>query len=381
MPTVLIGADIYPGGRNMPLFMGGDAAGIFHDVLDDIRRANVSIANLECPLIDSPTPIKKVGPVLEADSRCIHGIQKADITMLSLANNHIMDHGPEGLRNTLDVCRSAGILTVGAGRNLHEARKMAIIDAGGMRFGVLAVTEHEFSIAQNNSWGANPLDLIDVVRNITENKAHYDYLIILLHGGSEYYPYPSPRLRETCRFLVEMGANAVIVQHAHCAGCYEIYRNAHIVYGQGNFVFDRPSSYPSFFEGFLIELSVSRGGGAGMTLIPFSQSAGCRGVKKMEGRQRDDFLYAVSERSRRIGDDLFLQQQWHAFCVARKDYYFFRFSSGIINNRILQKINRHIPFIEKLYTSSHMLRLENSVSCESHREVIETLLRTRRAES
>ena len=103
-----------------------------------------------------------------------------------------------------------------------------------IKIGFIGLSEHEFSLATEESWGANPLDLIDYIRNIKANSSEYDYLVVLLHGGSEHYPFPSPRLMETCRFLVEEGANAVVCQHSHCAGCYEEYLGRHIVYGQGN---------------------------------------------------------------------------------------------------------------------------------------------------
>ena len=60
--------------------------------------------NLECPLIGKVTPISKCGPIFGADNQCIKGLKNAKITLLNLANNHILDHGPQGLENTLKVC-------------------------------------------------------------------------------------------------------------------------------------------------------------------------------------------------------------------------------------------------------------------------------------
>src|SRR6516225_8541281 len=107
MTTLLIGADLCPIGRNRPFFEAGDAESLFHDLLPEFAAADLVIANLECPLIARSTPILKTGPVFGEASTCIQAIQRAGIDVLCLANNHILDHGPEGLQNTLEVCAKA----------------------------------------------------------------------------------------------------------------------------------------------------------------------------------------------------------------------------------------------------------------------------------
>jgi poly-gamma-glutamate synthesis protein (capsule biosynthesis protein) len=254
--TVLIGGDICPTSADTPYFVDGDAAMLFGDLLEEFQKADLFVVNLECPLTDESSPIVKRGPTLRAPFRCVAAIKKAGIGVLNLANNHILDHGPAGLESTLHVVETAGIATVGAGRNRDEARRILIRSVGGIRVGILGVAEHEFSIATAISPGANPLDLIDIVRNITAHKKEWDYLIVLLHGGNEGYPLPSPRLMDTCRFLVEQGAKAVICQHSHCVGCCEDYRGGHIVYGQGNFVFDSSAPPSGWNEGVLVRLCI-----------------------------------------------------------------------------------------------------------------------------
>ena len=142
------------------------------------------------------------------------------------------------------------IPTVGVGRNLEEARRIWIQDLGGIRVGILAMAQHEFSIATSDSPGANPLDLIDFIRNVAAQRQNFDYLIVILHAGNEGYPYPSPRLMETCRFLVEQGAGAVICHHSHCAGCWEEYGGGYIAYGTGNFIYDSPGRRACVERGF-----------------------------------------------------------------------------------------------------------------------------------
>lgn len=374
MVKVLIGADVCPIRRNLSYFKNGDAKSIFNDLLEEFESADLSIVNLECPFINMSTPIKKCGPVLGVESDCINGLKQAKIDILNLANNHIMDHGPTGLKNTLEVCSESGIAIVGAGKNLEEARRILVRKVGKIRIGILAVAEHEFSIATDNSWGANPLDLIDYVRNVRSQSDNFDYLIVLIHGGNEYYPFPSPRLKDTCHFMVEMGANAVIVQHTHCPGCYEKYQKAHIIYGQGNLIFDWPNKDKAFYKGFLVKLLIADDFSSTMDIIPYLQSDSQAGARKMEKEAEQLFRQSLKERSIAITDDAFIKAQWLQFCENRKYEYL---GKVLGHNRLFCKLNAHGFFVKYFYTKSALNCAFNIISCEAHREVLETIFNRR----
>jgi poly-gamma-glutamate synthesis protein (capsule biosynthesis protein) len=370
MITVLIGGDVVPINRSLQYFKNGDVNQIFNDLIQEFKKSDFSIVNLECPLINKDTPIQKSGPVLGVQSSCINGFKEARIDALNLANNHIMDHGPEGLKNTLNECTKAGILTVGSGKNLAEARQILIRKIGNFRIGILGLAEHEFSIAKENSWGANPLDLIDYVRNVDSQRANFDYLIVLLHGGNEHYRLPSPRLKETCRFLVEMGANAVIVQHTHCPGCYEEYKNAHIVYGQGNLIFDAPNKAMSFYEGFLVNLLIFDDLTSKLEIIPYFQSGEEVGARKMNEHEKQIFLNSLMERSNQVKDDSYVKAQWLEFCKKKKHQYL---SNVLCHNRIFKTLNKNGFLLKIFYKKQDLVRLGNVISCESHKEVLDTI--------
>ena len=368
---VLIGGDVCPIGLNLPYFKRGDIQRIFNDLVFEFDNADLSIVNLECPLVDEESPIFKIGPVIRAESACINGLKEAKIDVVNLANNHIMDHGAKGLNNTLSVCASAGIAIVGAGKNIKEARRMLIRQIGRIKIGILGVAEHEFSIATHNRCGANPLDLADYVRNLRDKRNNFDYLIVLLHGGNEYYPLPNPRLKDTCHFLVEMGANAVIVQHTHCAGSYEEYQSSHIVYGQGNLIFDLPNRDRVFYEGFLVKLSISEDLTSTMSIIPYTQSLLHPGARGMKKKEEQIFLNNIKARSSAIKDDNFVRAQWLQFCDKNKYAYLNRVFG---HNFILKKLIARGLFLKFLLQRKSLMRLQNTISCEAHREVLETIL-------
>ena len=236
-------------------------------------------------------------------------------------------------------------------------------------------SEHEFSIATKHSSGANPLDLIDFVRNVTSHRDKFDYLIVLLHGGDEFL-VPSPRIQNTCRFMVEMGASAVIVQHPHVLGGYEDYRGGHIVYGQGALLMDEAlyRDRLSFHEGFLVKLTIAADAASAMAIVPFVQSNPAPGARRMDEAKEREFRLRLAQRSAAIQDEAFVQAEWLKFCDQNKHAYI----SGLLgHNRILSKLNARGWLTRFLYNQKVLLGVRNTVLCETHREAVETIFNQR----
>jgi len=235
------------------------------------------------------------------------------------------------------------------------------------------MAEHEFTIAGDDRAGANPLDPIEFVRRVSSAGTRaWDVLVVCLHGGKEHYPYPNPSLMRTCRFLVEGGAKAVICQHSHCVGCYEIYGGAPIVYGQGNLIFDAPNKKQAWHEGVLVQLEFDQDLCPRLSLVPYVQFDERAGVRRMQGEQRLRLLAAVEERSQQIQSESFVRQRWLQFCREHKYTYFSRLYG---HNRLLRGLNRYLHFSDWLYRQDTALMVRNVVECETHREVLETLWR------
>lgn len=373
MVTILIGGDVCPIGRNSPFFRQGNAEALFNDLLPDFRSADLVVANLECPLISTRSPITKTGPVFGEDIACVNGIRAAGIDVVSLANNHIMDHGVGGLESTLAACEAAGISTLGAGPNLEAARRPLLLNVRGLRVGLLAMAEHEFSIAARNSPGASPLDLIAFVRTVRSLRGQTDYMVVLLHGGAEFTTMPSPRLKETCHFLVEMGANAVIVQHPHCVVGYERSCAGHIVYGQGALVMDEEiyADRASFHQAVLVRLEIEPSGGSSVDLVPLIQSDAVPGARRMESERAAAFLHDLNERSCLLLDDEHLEREWRRFCRERK-YAYLSVLKG--HNKVLRAVCRLEMLARLVHNRRRLLGTRNVVCCETHREALETIL-------
>ena len=370
MSTIIIGGDVCPRGTIEDAFKNGEEEKILNNVLPVFKDADFRLINLECPLIIKESPIEKDGPVLGVNIKAINGLKAMGLDAVNLANNHILDHGEEGLKSTIESCKKHNIDFFGAAKNLEEAQKPLIRIIGGKRFCFMGVAEHEFSIAKDYSWGANPLDPIKIVRTLKTYNNSFDFLIVLVHGGKEYYRNPTPKQQDFCRFLVEEGADAVICQHSHCAGTYEYYNDKPIVYGQGNFIFENLGRNTKMWnEGFLVSL-VFNEDKVTTKFIPFTQSKDHLGVLLMQGKEKKEFLRNLEERSKKITSTEYVKEQWLELCKKEKYLY----ASRVLgHNRVLRVLNRKIHFSDWLYSKTTKMMVRNVVECEVHREGLETL--------
>ena len=121
---ILITGDFAPTLRVADAIQKGDYESLFGEVKPLIQEVDYSIINMEAPLIGSGTPIAKTGPNLKASCKSVEALKYAGFDMVTLANNHIMDYGSEGLFSTMEICRKNNIEDIGAGCNAEEAKQI-----------------------------------------------------------------------------------------------------------------------------------------------------------------------------------------------------------------------------------------------------------------
>lgn len=368
--SIIIGADLVPTESNYALFENGDCKGLVGEaLLEKLNSANYRIFNLEIPLTDKKTPIKKCGPALIAPTKTVEGYKALGVDLLTVANNHIMDQGEEGFKTTLATLEAAGISYVGAGENLRSAQKPFRFDFKGKKIGVYACAEHEFSIADENAPGANPFDALESLDHIIELKKQSDFVIVLYHGGKEHYRYPSPYLQKVCRKIAEKGADLVICQHSHCIGCYEEFNDSTIVYGQGNFLFDHQNN-----EFWQTSILVSIDESLKVSYIPLEKNGNT--VKLATDVKAKEILNAFENRSNEIKIPGVIEKKYGEFAEKMKDHYLLTFSAtnrASFIFRVLSKLTGgkyQKKLLSKKYTPTVSLAIENFVDCEAHRELL-----------
>lgn len=371
MVRIIIGGDICPMRGIQDAFIKGDALEIFHDLTEEIASADLSIVNLECPLIMQDTRITKVGGVLGASSECINGFAGAGWKVINLANNHSYDHGASGLQETIRSIETAGMSVVGAGMNIKEAQTPQIKQINSERFVIYAMAEREFSIADLSTPGANPLDLIGFVDAVRQYKQQ-GIFIVLLHGGKEYYPYPSPEMVRRCRFMVDMGADAVICCHSHCPQPWEIYCGRPIIYGLGNLIFEATKEPEVWYEGYMARLSIEAGR-VQFEPLPYVQSKERHGARKMNQTEQKKFIAEMKIKNERVKDEIFIKSHWKDFCRQQRNTYL---ASLFGYNRLMFKMRSVL--LRTLISKAGVIHSLHLVQCETHKEILDTIFEEER---
>jgi len=213
---------------------------IFGQVTSLFQSADLAIANLESPLVENGVPV--FGKcTLRGTTNWARVLKNAGIRFVSLANNHMMDYGIEGLRSTIQACKKAGLCFAGAGENIREASNPVHIDVNGNKIAILCRTSVIVSspcYASNDSPGVAFLQEKETIDAISTCKKRADFVIVCIHWGIEDYLYPSKEQRQLAYQFVEAGANLIIGHHPHVLQGIERIGKAFVVYSLGNFVFD-----------------------------------------------------------------------------------------------------------------------------------------------
>ncbi len=367
--NILICGDICPTNDTKHYFENNDINGLFNDSLPLLKQADVLIGNMEFVLTDKGVAATKTGPILQGKTSFINLFKEVGFTALGLANNHIKDCGSDGVLSSLQTCKKNNILTVGAGKNEKEAKKPIIIEKNGWKIGVMAFAEHEFNAAYKNEPGANLLDLYTDFDQIKTFKKQVDYLIILYHGGIEYYEYPSPLLQKKCRKMIDSGADYVACQHSHLIGTEENYNNGTILYGQGNTIFGYRPNNKTWNTGLLVNIEINNNITIKNTLINTTQNGIVLGTKK----EQEHIIKTLKHRKEQIKEIDFIESSWVEFCKTKEGNYLpHLFGLGRIANKLNRIFNNKL--IKLLYSKKQFIITQNLIRCEAHQEVIQTLL-------
>lgn len=213
---------------------------ISEGILNMFRDADIKILNLEAPVTSSTEKLSKTGPHLKnAKANITKMLRALSINVVTLANNHVLDYGAKGLEDTLAFLKKEEVRSVGAGMDLEAASKTLYYETNQGLIAIVNFAENEWASATENSSGANPMDVIDNSKQIEIASRKARFVLVIIHGGHEYYNLPSPRIQKQYRHYAECGASIVIGHHTHCISGYEMHNGIPIFYSLGNFLFPK----------------------------------------------------------------------------------------------------------------------------------------------
>ena len=266
--TVLVASDWAPIRVFEPI-VRFDPESIYGDLLPVLRSADLRIVNCECAFTRASHPVWKSGAVFKGEPAHVHGLSAVGFDVACLANNHVLDYGVGGLRDTLRVLGGAGIRTVGAGLTEQAAYAPLSLTVNGIRIHIVNFSEGEDLTAARGGAGVFGWDVARVQTIVRECRKQGGVVIAIGHCGLEYVPFPPPYVVAAFRAAIDAGADCVIGHHPHVPQGMERYRGQPILYSLGNFVFYQPTDLLYRKTGFLVTLRVGRGGVTALDLHPY----------------------------------------------------------------------------------------------------------------
>jgi len=232
--------DIMLDGTARPVFAQHGYDHAFVQVKPLLAGAPIVIGNLEGPLTTRGAPEQDKTYVFRSPPDPVsRALREAGINVVSLANNHPLDFGPDGLEDTRAALDRAGVAYMGAGPNLRAARLPVIRETGGQRVAILgySVTLPEHFYAGPDKPGTAFAHESHVRADVAAARRQADIVIVAFHWGQEGKTQLRDYQVQLGRAAIDAGAAAVVGHHPHILQAVERYRDGVILYSLGNFTF------------------------------------------------------------------------------------------------------------------------------------------------
>lgn len=206
----------------------------FEKIQDVLKNADLTFVNLENPIIEN-CPFTEEGLTFCADPKMVLGLTFAGIDVVTLANNHTLNYGKEGLEKTSKFLEENGIKVTGMNNLIIQTKRET-------KFGFLG-----FDLVYKNLT-PEQLELIK------DSKTKVDVLIVGVHWGNEYQDKASKVQKDQAGQIVEAGADVIVGHHSHWVQEREEIRGKPVYYSLGNLVFDQMWSEETK-KGLLVKLT------------------------------------------------------------------------------------------------------------------------------
>ena len=216
---------------------------LLREITPLIDDADYVTANLEQVITSDPDALPEAEKLihLSSDQRAARTLADAGFTTIALANNHLMDHGIPGLRDTVGALDEVGLSHVGAGESLRDAQEIEYEEHGDLTVATLSFSDAYVVgfVALAFQGGVLSAEPDRASRLITEAAANADLVITHFHWGTEYGFAANQDQRELAELAAASGADIVIGHHPHVLQSVEMIGDTVVMFSMGNFVFDQ----------------------------------------------------------------------------------------------------------------------------------------------
>jgi Bacterial capsule synthesis protein PGA_cap len=208
-----------------------------------LRRADLAVVNLETAITERGTPAPK-DFTFRAPPPALAALKEAGVDVASMANNHGLDFGVVGLRDSLAAAKAASFPVIGVGRDADEAYRAHLVTIKGQRIAVIGATQvldsnlaAAWTAGDGKPGMASAYEEARLLAAVRAARQSADTVVVDLHWGRELVNCPIDRQRALTPKLVAAGADVVVGSHAHILLGGGYLRGAYVHYGLGNFVF------------------------------------------------------------------------------------------------------------------------------------------------
>lgn len=215
------------------------------------KKDDLTVVNLETPVTTGGVGAADKQYVFKGPPKALDALKKAGVDAVNLANNHTLDQGEDGLRDTLSHLTQRGIPYVGAGLNSKEAYSAQYFERKGIKIALLGFTrvipKSDWMAGKNKPGLASVYDSAEGLKAIAQAKKQADLVVVVVHWGKERIEQYDSKQQSLGHSFIDAGADLVIGGHPHVLQGVEPYKGKWIVYSTGNFIFTR-STVPATWE-------------------------------------------------------------------------------------------------------------------------------------
>lgn len=251
---------------------GGLSKVISQELIEKMNSYDSMIINNEFSISKRGKPMPGKAYTFRSRPSNVKYLKKLGVDVAGLANNHIYDYGKKAFLDTLFYLKKAGLKTMGAGKNMAEAKEPVYLTIKGKTIALVAATRAEKYImtpeAGKNSPGVfRTYDDRKYVREIRKAGKKADYVIAYVHWGTEYSTALEDAQVQQAKDYINAGADAVIGAHTHCLQGVGYYKGVPIIYSLGNFWFNEKTLYTT-----VLEVDITKQGKLNAKMLPCLQS-------------------------------------------------------------------------------------------------------------
>ncbi len=287
----------------------------FARVGDYLRSGDVVFGNLEAPLSHRGAKRGNVRSLsMRGDPAAAAGLRRAGFTVLSLANNHALQHGTGALEDTVRAVSELGIGYAGVSATREDARKPLCVAVKAIKAALLA-----YCLVPDPTAYRSVDDPAQICQDVARAKAGADLVVVSLHWGNEYIHRPSPDQVQLAHRIIDSGCALILGHHPHVVQGLEAYHGGLIAYSLGNFVFDMWG--PDTGESLILRVGLNRAGVTSWETVPVRINRGAQ-PEILDGREAEQALVRLREWSAAIpspaGEDLEAQRKAYLEEVAMR---------------------------------------------------------------